>query len=215
MIIGASAFGEVAGELFTEDSDYDVVAFAEEREFRTTSTVGSIPVIDFEQIGKSFNPATTSFYCAMVYTQLNRLRTRLYTDLRSLGYAPATYISSEAKVASSATIGEHCFVFEYNNVQSHVSIGNNTVLWSANHIGHHSNIGPNNFVASHAVISGFVTTGANCFVGVNATVANNVNIGDDCWIGLGATVHRDVPSDSLMKGDRSEISNKKATEVFL
>jgi sugar O-acyltransferase (sialic acid O-acetyltransferase NeuD family) len=200
IIVGDSAFAEVAYEYFTHDSRYEVVAFCVEREFLSRESLFGIPVVPMEEIADRYPPATHEFYAALVYTQMNRLRTRLYEAMKAKGYAPASYVSSRAFVWRNVELGEHCFIFEDNTVQPFVRIGSNVVLWSGNHIGHHSEIGDNCFISSHVVVSGFCKVGTNCFIGVNATFGNNLAVGDDCLIGSGALIARDVPEDTLVKG---------------
>ncbi|WP_213297228.1 acetyltransferase [Paraburkholderia sacchari] len=200
VILGDSAFAEIAYEYFMHDSPYDVAGFAVERAFLKRTELFGLPVVPFEAIEEHFSPSSHDFFTAVTYGQLNRLRTRLYATAKSRGYRPASYISSQAFVWRNVEVGEHCFIFENNVVQPFSRIGNNVVLWSGNHIGHHSVIGDNCFVASHAVISGFVEIGANCFVGVNATFANNIRVGADCVIGAGALVASDVDEDKVMRG---------------
>ena len=204
IIVGDSAFAQVAYEYFTVDSPYEVVAFAVESSYLTRAELFGLPVVALEGIGLQFPASEHAFFVATVYTQLNRLRTRLYEQMKNWGYAAASFISSRAAVWRNVTLGEHCFIFENNVVQPFCSVGNNVVLWSGNHIGHHSKIGKNAFIASHAVISGFVDIGCNCFVGVNATVGNNLQIGDDCVIGAGALVVKDVPANHVVRGGSSE-----------
>lgn len=204
IIVGDSAFAEVAYEYFTHDSDYRVVAFSVEREFMTRQSLFGLPVVALEDLEAHFDPASHHFYAALVYTQMNRLRTRLYEATKARGYRPASYISSRAFVWPNVELGEHCFIFEDNTVQPFVRIGDNVVLWSGNHIGHHSVIKDNCFIASHVVVSGFCTVGESCFIGVNATFGNNLEVGDDCLIGAGALIARDVPADTLVKGNLAQ-----------
>lgn len=206
IIVGDSAFAEVAYEYFTHDSDYRVVAFAVEREFMTRTSLLGLPVVAFEELEQHFAPAQHHFYAALVYSQMNRLRTRLYATAKARGYRPASYVSSRAFVWPNVEVGEHCFIFEDNTVQPFARLGSNVVLWSGNHIGHHSVIKDNCFIASHVVISGFCTVGENCFIGVNATFGNNLEVGDDCLIGAGALIARDVPADTLIKGSLGQLS---------
>lgn len=200
LIIGDSAFAEIAFEYFTHDSPYRVIAFSVEREFMTKESLFGLPIVPFEDLAELYDVETHHFYAALVYTQMNRLRTRLYLQTKAKGFKPASYISSRAFVWPNVESGEHCFIFEDNTVQPFVRIGSNVVLWSGNHIGHHSVIKDNCFISSHVVVSGFCTVGKNCFVGVNATLGNNLEVGDDCLIGAGALVTRDVAEDTLLKG---------------
>lgn len=200
VLIGDSAFAEIAYEYFTHDSEYEVVAFAVETQYIKRDSLFGLPIVPFEQLEDRYAPAEHSFYAANVYTQRNQLRTRLYLAAKEKGFAPASYISPHAFVWRNAKIGEHCFIFENNVVQPFVTIGDNVVLWSGNHIGHHSTIMDHCFVSSHVVVSGFCKVGRNCFMGVNATVANNLNIGDDCIVGAGALILSDVDDGKTAVG---------------
>ncbi len=206
VIIGDSAFAEVAYEYFTSDSDYDVVSFCVERDFLKQHQLFGLPVVPFETVENVYPPSTHDIYVAIVYTKLNRLRTRLLMQAKAKGYEPASYISSHAFVWRNVVIGEHAFIFENNVVQPFVKLGDNVVLWSGNHIGHHSVIGDNCFVASHAVVSGFVTIGRNSFIGVNATIGNNITIGSDCILGAGSLISKDVEDDRVVRGQSGEAS---------
>ena len=214
IIGGDSAFAEIAYEYFTHDSDYEVVGFAVEREHIKRQSLFNLPVLPFETLEREADPAQHSVYVATVYTQLNRLRTRLSLEAKAKGFALASYVSSSAFVWRNVTLGEHCFIFEDNTVQPFVRVGNNVVMWSGNHIGHHSSIGDNCFISSHVVISGFVDVGENCFLGVNATVANNLSIGRDCWLGPGAMIVRDAPEATFYKPPKSETSGLSTLERF-
>ena len=215
ILIGDSAFAEVAYEYFTHDSPYEVVAFSVEGAYRKQERLFGLPVVPFETVERVYAPEDHSFFAAIVYTQLNRLRSRLYESAKGKGYSPASYISPRAFVWPNAQIGEHCFIFENNVIQPFVKIGADVVLWSGNHIGHHSIIGNHCFVASHVVVSGFVEVGDNCFMGVNATISNNIRIAADCLIGAGAVVARDVAEDTIVKGNLSDVKKVVSAKAFL
>jgi sugar O-acyltransferase (sialic acid O-acetyltransferase NeuD family) len=202
IIVGDSAFAEIAHEYFEVDSDYEVVAFSVERDYLRQDSLHGLPCVAFEDIETKYTPADHSVFVAATYTQLNRLRTRLAAAAKAKGYALASYVSTRSFIWRNVEIGEHCFIFEDNTIQPYVKIRDNNVLWSGNHIGHHSTIHENCFIASHAVVSGFCEIGANTFLGVNVTIANNVNIGKDNWIGLGVTIAKSTPDNTLYKGDR-------------
>lgn len=200
VILGDSAFAEIAYEYFHHDSPYEVVAFAVEREYLKRDSLFGLPVVPFEDLEERHPPETHSFFAANVYTQGNQLRTRLYEAAKKRGYQPASYISPHAFRWRNAKIGEHCFIFENNVIQPFVTIGDNVILWSGNHIGHHSTIGSHCFVSSHVVVSGFCRVGEACFLGVNSTVSNNINIGNNCVVGAAALVLSDVEDNQTVVG---------------
>lgn len=214
IIVGGSAFAEVAHEYFDADSEYEVIAFSVEQTHLKCHEMRGLPVVPFELLGSHFNPDTHEVYVAVVYTQLNRLRTRLAQAAKLKGFRLASYTSSRAFIWRNAEIGEHCFIFEDNTVQPFVQIGENVVLWSGNHIGHHSKIGNNCFISSHVVISGFCDVGENCFIGVNATIANNINIGSNNWIGPSSTIMKNTEPGALLVAKQSEMSKVSAPRFF-
>ncbi len=214
IIVGDSAFAEIAYEYFTYDSDYHVAAFSVEREHMTRDMLFEIPVIPFESLAEIYDPEDHDVYVATVYTQLNRLRTRLSKDAKAKGFRLASFISSHAFVWRNVEIGEHCFIFEDNTLQPFVKIKDNVVLWSGNHIGHHTTIGNNCFLSSHVVLSGFVEVGENCFLGVNSTVANNVKIGRNCWLAPDVTIVKDTLDNVFFKPGFNQLSNVSSLERF-
>ncbi|MFM0056857.1 acetyltransferase [Paraburkholderia phytofirmans] len=214
VIVGDSAFAEVAYEYFTHDSEYNVVAFVVESEFMTRDRLFDLPVVPLERLEELYPPERVDFYAAIVYSQLNRLRARLYETCKAKGYKPASYISSKAFVWPNASIGEHCFIFENNTVQPFVRIEDNVVLWSGNHIGHHTKVDSHCFISSQVVISGFCTIGRHTFMGVNSTVSNNVNIGESNWIGPGVSISSDTEPDKLYGGVKSEPARVSARRFF-
>ncbi|HBL29150.1 MAG TPA: sugar O-acyltransferase [Acidobacteria bacterium] len=200
ILVGDSAFAEIAYEYFTHDSPYEVVAFAVERAYLKRSELFGVPVVPFEELPERFDPQATWFYAALVYTQGNALRRRLYEAAKAMGFSPASYVSPHAFVWRNARLGEHCFIFENNVIQPFVTIGDNVVLWSGNHIGHHSAIGDHCFLSSHVVVSGFCRVGPSCFFGVNSTMGNNLSVGADCLVGAGALILGDVGEGEKVVG---------------
>ena len=214
IIGGDSLFAEIAYEYFTHDSEYEVVAFAVEKDYITRDVLFGIPVVPFETLEDKYTPNEHFFYSANVYTQLNRLRTRLYQNAKARGYAPASYISPRAFVWHNVEIGEHCFIFEDNVIQPFVKIGNNVILWSGNHIGHHTTIKDNVFISSHVVVSGVCTVEENSFFGVNASVGDQITIGKDNVVGSGCLVHKNLEGGKVYVGIPAKALEKSSYDAF-
>lgn len=214
VILGDSAFAEVAYEYFTHDSDYEVIAFSVESKFIDKTELFGLPIVEFERLEDIFDPSTTSFYAAVVYTQLNRLRARLYNKAKKKGFTPASYISSRAFIWPNVELGEHCFIFEDNTLQPFVKIENNVVLWSGNHIGHHCKVKSHCFVASHAVVSGFCELGEYSFLGVNATISNNITLGCDNWIGPGVLIVKNTNDGLIFQAPASNQAKIPSLRFF-
>lgn len=216
IVIGTGPFGEIAHEYFTHDSNYEVIAFSEERAYIKKKTLFNLPIVPLEDIESHYPPGENySVFTALTYGKLNLVRTRLYLVAKDKGYKIASYISSRAFVWHNTEIGENCFIFEDNTIQPYVKIGNNNILWSGNHIGHHSTIGNNCFISSHVVISGLCTIGDNCFFGVNSTLANNLTIAEDCIIGAGAVIIKNTEKQGVYTGNPAKKHENSSLDITL
>jgi sugar O-acyltransferase (sialic acid O-acetyltransferase NeuD family) len=214
VIVGDGETAELAYEYFTHDSPHEVVAFCVEREFAKKDQLFGLPVVAFEEVAQLYPPAEHKAFVAISYTQLNRVRARLYQGTKLKGYECVSYVSSRAFVWRNVEIGENCFIMENNVLQYAVRIGNNVVLWSGNHVGHQTVIHDNVFVSSHVVISGYCEIEANCFLGVNSSIANNLRIARDNLIGMGAVIHRDTEERKVYVGNPGKPLPKDSFSVF-
>jgi sugar O-acyltransferase (sialic acid O-acetyltransferase NeuD family) len=213
VIFGAGDIAQLAHFYFSEDSDYEVVAFTVDSAYLGTSTFCGLPVIAFEEILACHAPSHCELFVALSYSKLNSVRKEKYLAAKALGYRMATFISSRATVLNDGQIGDNCFIFEDNTIQPFVSIGNNVTLWSGNHIGHHSKIRDHCFIASHVVVSGGVEIGEQCFVGVNATLRDHIKIGERCVIGAGALMLADALPEGVYVGPATERSRVPSTKL--
>ncbi len=200
VIFGIGDIGQLAHFYFSNDSEYEVIAFTVDSEFVAAPEFCGKPVVAFSEIAGRYPPSRHELFIALSYAKLNQIRRAKYVAAKALGYRLASYVSSHATVLTQNPVGENCFVLEDNTIQPFVKIGHNVTLWSGNHIGHHSIIGNHCFIASHVVISGGVTIGESCFVGVNATLRDHIHIGDRCVIGAGALILSDVEPDGVYVG---------------
>lgn len=213
IIVGDSAFAEIAYEYFTHDSIYEVSCFTADKDFITKDTLFNLPVTPFEDIEKNYPPSEYKIFTALTYGKMNRVRKRFYERAKEKGYKFASYVSSKAFVWKNVTIGENTFIFENNVIQPFVKIGNNVIMWSGNHIGHHSTIKDHCFFASHVVLSGFCEVQEYCFIGVNSTIANNVTIKRNCLIGAGATILKDT-EEAKTYGSKMTVPKETDTLTF-
>ncbi|MBB4732879.1 acetyltransferase [Xanthomonas arboricola] len=216
VIVGAGEFAQIACEYFQHDSDYTVVAFSVERDFLLRPTLAELPVVAYEELEQRYPPEQYEVFVAIPATQLNRLRTRFFQDMRRRGYRCASYVSSRAFVWRNAQIGANCFLFEGNVIQPFTRIGDNCILWSGNHIGHRSVVQDNVFIASHAVISGYCEIGRGSFIGVNATLSDKVRIAADNIIGAGALVTRHTDAERVYVGSPARaVAGRSSFDVEL
>ncbi|UIL28694.1 acetyltransferase [Rhizobium leguminosarum] len=213
IIFGTGDIAQIAHAYFSNDPDYQIVAFTVDSAYLGETEFCSLPVEPFETVAETYPPSEHSMFVALSYTKLNTLRRSKYEAAKALGYPIASYISSRASVLNNGRIGENCFIFEDNTIQPFSVIGDNVTLWSGNHIGHHSTIGDHTFIASHVVVSGGVEIGEQCFIGVNVTLRDHIKIGDRCVIGAGALLLADAEPEGVYVAQATERSKVPSTKL--
>jgi len=206
VIFGTGDIAQLAHYYFSNDSDYDVVAFTVDQAYLTVPEFCGLPVVAFEQLVDRYPPAEHALFAALSYAKLNSLRRKKFEEGQALGYEFVSYISPRATLLNEGRIGRNCFILEDNTIQPFVTVGDNVTLWSGNHIGHHSHIGSHTFISSHVVVSGGVRIDEQCFIGVNATLRDHVTIGKRCVIGAGSLMLSDAEDDGVYFASGTERS---------
>lgn len=213
VVFGSGDIAELAYYYFSNDSNYEIVAFTVDSSYLKEDIFCGLPVLPFEDIEKSYPPSENDFFVALSYSKLNAIRKEKFLAAKKKGYKLASYISSFATVFNNHQIGENCFILEDNTIQPFVRVGSNVTLWSGNHIGHHSVISDHTFIASQVVISGGVEIGEQCFIGVNATLRDHIKLGERCVIGAGALLLANAESDGVYLGTATQRSKVPSTRL--
>lgn len=213
IIYGIGETAEIVADYFINDSDYEVVAFVVDEEYKTIKALLGKPVVNFEEVSKIYSPENHEMFAAASFGKLNTIRQLMYEKGKKLGYRFASYVNSKAFVWHNVEIGENSFVFEENVLQYKVKIGNNVILWSGNHIGHQSVIEDNCFISSHVVISGFCNIGRNSFIGVNTSFNDEINFGKYGITGNGTIIVKNTEEGSIYVGNPAK-KIKSSYEVF-
>jgi len=108
-------------------------------------------------------------------------------------------------IASTAIVGNGCFIEPGVVVASFTNIGFGVYLNRGSTIGHHVtigdfvSIGPGCHIAGHSVIGSGVT------LGIGAIVFDHVRIGENTIIGGGSVVTKDIPSHVIAWGNPCKV----------
>ncbi len=211
VVFGTELIAELAHYYLTNDSEHEIVAFTVNKEFIKADTFCGLPVVPFEEITHLYPPQEYKFFAPLSERKMNQVRAKVYQEVKDLGYAFISYISSKATVLTNQ-IGENCFILEDNTIQPFVKIGNDVVLWSGNHIGHHSEIKDHVYFTSHVVLSGRCVVGEYSFFGVNATIRDGSMIGEGTLVAMGSNITKPKTDPwSIWKGNpavKSDVSSK-------
>lgn len=214
IIFGIQDFAQLANFYLQHDTKHEVVAFSVNNQYLPADrTFEGLPVIDFENVEKTYDPSEFKFFAPMSPARMNRLRESVYRQIKEKGYELISYVSSKATIFSGVPIGENCFILEDNTIQPFTSIGNNVVLWSGNHIGHHSIIKDHVSFTSHVVLSGHCVVEPFSFFGVNATIRDRVHIGEGSLIAMAAAVIGDTEAWGVYKGNPAKKGERLSSEL--
>jgi sugar O-acyltransferase (sialic acid O-acetyltransferase NeuD family) len=215
IIVGLSNNAKLAAYYFERDSEYQVLGFAVNKDYKTTDEFYNLPVYDVETLAIKFPPTKVDVFVAVGYKNMNKIRENLYFEIKNKGYFLPNYISSKCSFLSEELIGDNNFIMEDNTIQPFVKIGSNNVLWSGNHIGHDVQIGDHNFITSHVVVSGFTKIHNNCFIGVNATLRDDIEIANKTLIAAGAIIMKSTNEEEVYLGSKSVLIDKKSSELTI
>lgn len=213
VIIGNTSNAKLVHYYFTNDSNYEVVAFSVDQKFILKERFCELPVIPLEKLEKTYPASNFDVFVAIGYTNMNKVREGLYKRLKSKGYRLPNYISSKCSFLSNETIGDNNLILEDNTIQPFVKIGCNNVLWSGNHIGHDVTIKDHCFITSQVVVSGFTIIENNSFLGVNSTLRDGITIDQFSLIGAGVTLMHSTEKESIYLASKPFKMNKKSTEL--
>jgi sugar O-acyltransferase (sialic acid O-acetyltransferase NeuD family) len=213
VVYGIGETAEMIADYFIQDSEYDVVAFTVDAEYKKSDTLLGLPIVAFDEVAAAYPPLQHEMFAAASFGKLNRIRTAMYYKAKQAGYKCASYVNSQAFKWHNVEIGENVFVFEENVLQYKVRIGNNVILWSGNHIGHQTIIEDNCFISSHVVISGFCKIGANSFLGVNSSFNDEITFAKDCVTGNGTIIVKNTEPGGIYVGSPAK-RIKSSYETF-
>ncbi|HUD38899.1 MAG TPA: acetyltransferase [Streptosporangiaceae bacterium] len=214
VIVGTGEQAAIAFEYLTYDSPHEVVAFSADAEHLPQGGYCGLPAVPLDQLARDYPPATHRVFVAVSATRLNRLRRRLFDDVRAAGFGCISYVSSQAFVWPSVPIGANSLVFEDCTIQRGASVGDNVILWSGACVAHSSVIEDDCCLAPHAAVAGFSRVGSGSFLGINCCVADTVSIASDCVVGAGAVVIADTKPRQVYVGNPARATGKDSFEAF-
>ena len=78
VIVGNTSNAKLAHYYFTNDSEYEIVAFSVNKDFIKESEFCGLPVVALEEITEIYPPNDYDAFIAVGYTKMNSVREKLY-----------------------------------------------------------------------------------------------------------------------------------------
>lgn len=213
ILFGVGEYAELVHFYFTNDSDYDVVAFCVDKMYKKQDELLGLPVIEFEKIEERYSPDKFFFFTAIGYSKLNKNRIEKYYAIKEKGYKLASYVSSKNSVWSNFKVGENTIIMENNTIMPFSKVGNNVLVFVGNIIAHHMVIEDHVSITSHCAIGGNVIIKSGAFIGLNSTIRDGLIISENTIIATSSNVVKDTEEGEVYMGSPAKKIGKKAHEI--
>ncbi len=215
IIYGDSSYAQMIAHYFQTDSHYEVVAYCVDEAYRSHDEIEGLPVIALEEIEKHFSPKEHHIFAAIGYKSVRTHKT-LYEKIAKCSYPVASYISSQAIVDSTSTVGENCLILPAVILEPYTKIEANCYINSAAIVCHHSHIKAHSILAAGALIGGHSTVGESSLIGFSATVAELLELGDETLLGAGSLLLENAQAHTMYVGTPAKaLRTHKETGILI
>lgn len=124
------------------------------------------------------------------------------------------FISINAKIYKTATLGQGIVVFPQTIISSNAKIGDHVFIYHNCVISHDVIVKNYSMISNSVCVSGGVKIGENCYIGAGSTIIEGISIGDNCIIAAGTTVLNDVEDNKIYISKYKIRDNKYINEII-
>ena len=199
VIYGTSSFSELMHRYFTNDSDYEVVAFTVDAPYKDRESFCGKPVHDFDTIVDRCPPESHRMFVSYGY-RVMRNRRALFAKAKTAGYELANFIHPSVNRENDFRTGQNNVLFPNVLVEPHARLGDNNFIWSNTLVGHNVTVGHHNFISGGVILSGKCRVDSLCFLGVGSIIIDGVHVADESHIVPGSVVFQDTAAHTKYTG---------------
>jgi sugar O-acyltransferase (sialic acid O-acetyltransferase NeuD family) len=215
VIFGTGELAELANFYFTNDSDYDVIAFCVDKKYISSEEFLGKPLVDFDIVDKLYSPDKYDMFIAIGYSKLNSNRINFFIQAKNKGFFLASYVSSKNSMWDTLSVGQNTMIMENNTIMPFVKIGDNVLIWVGNIIAHHMIVEDHVTITSHCAIGGNVLIKSKSFIGLNSTLRNNIVVNEGCIVAASSNVTKTTEKGYLYMGNPAKNTNILSIDVNL
>lgn len=203
-IFGTTSFSEEVMYYFQERSEYRVVGFVVDDEYKTKDEFCGLPVVAMSDCQRKFPKETYGCFVSLGYKNMNRLRQEKMNYFIEQGYQLVSYIDPSVQRFQSSNVGVNCFIMENVVLQWNVSVADGCIILSGTCVGHHTSIDEYVFISIGAMIAGITKIGKNSFVGANATIIDHLEIAPYTLVGAGSYISKNTSQYGVYVREKSK-----------
>lgn len=208
VIIGAGKYGDVYSSYLQEDG-VEIVGFLDDNPELQNQIIKGIPVLGPVSILPTLKEkyGVEAIYCPIGN---NKVRVKILSEARGLGYAIPNYIHPSVIISSNVTIGEGCYILLGTTIMPYTTIKDFVMISMSANVGHHIVLEEGVFLSTGCNFGASIVAHKYAYCGLGSTLMTGIHeIGEDCLIGAGAVVIKDVPPKAIMAGVPAKIIRYK------
>lgn len=197
--------------------EFEVVAFAVDREVLKATQLESLPVVAFDEVARRYPPAEHAMITAVGFGEMNRLRMRKHAEARGMGYAFPNYVHASVVRHADVELGENNVVLDHVALHPGTRLGSGNFICSNASVGHGCRIGDGCWINSGVSIGGETRVGSRTVLGINATLVDNISVAEASFIGANTLVARDTQPGEVYvsaSGERFPLSSDAFLEFI-
>ncbi len=197
VLLGAGGHAKVVMEIFQAAGEK--VAYCVANTPMETGTLLGTPVLfgerePLEQLRRK------GYSKAHVAIGSNRVRAKLFVQLKELGYTLASAIHPQSIISPTVTIGAGTAIMAGTIINASTVIGEGAIINTGATVDHDCRIGDFAHIGPQCGLAGNVSVGDHAFLGIGTKVIPKISIGENTNTGAGAIVVRDLPANGLAVG---------------
>lgn len=186
------------------EQNFNIVAYVAFKKFIKSKNFNNKPLIDAERVAQKYSPKKYKFITAIGYIEMNDVRKKIYSFLKSKGYKFENFIQKDIRLPKNFKIGENNILLENVSINPESIIGNGNIFWSNSVVSHNVKIMDFNWISSGTIISGESVIGNKNFFGSNSIISNNSYIENNVFLGAGTINSGKIKSNSTIISSTSK-----------
>lgn len=199
IILGTTMYSATTRKIL-EKEGVRVLGYSTYRDYIQENEYDGLPVYPFEELDFIFGVGEFMVINTIGYSNMNKIREKVYYDTKKKGYKLYTFISKSALVYTD-DIGEGSLIMPNAYIGPYVKLGACCVVNPGTQLSHHITMGNFNFIGRGVIVGGDVEICNNCFIGLHSTIKNKVRISNFTIVGSGSNVIKSTEENCVYVGN--------------
>lgn len=191
LIMGSGGHARVVADTIEQLGEYEIAGFVDNvhigRVYKDYDIIGTD-----DDLKKLYDQGITCAAMGIGYLGEGELRSKLYSQLKTVGFELPAIVDKTAAVADDVEVAEGVYVGKLVVVNSGADLGVMSIVNSGSIVEHDCKLGAFSHVAVGATVCGGASIGEACLIGAGAVVIQEKTVGNNAIIGAGSVVLENV-----------------------